>query len=122
MLNIFWILWIGLERRTYKQASLPRKIHNKIYLAVLQTPSPPPASPKDVGLRSTRDLYRVQLITSVHYPNFPIFRYASQNLFACNHQIKAEEHEVLARPTSRGLGGLDFKLDVMVQGGVYLPT
>ena len=102
---------------------LPREIRDTIYLAVLQTPSPPPASPEDAGPRSAGHLYEgSKLITSVHYLNDLSSRYASQSLLACNHQIRAEVHEVLARHDKPGARGLDFKLDVMVQDGVVLPT
>ena len=77
---------------------LPREIRDTIYLAVLQTPSPPPASPEDLGPPSTGDLYEgLKLTTSVSYLNDMRSRYASQSLLACNHQIRAEVHEVLAR-------------------------
>ena len=102
---------------------LPREIRDTIYLAVLQTPSLPPASPEDAGPRSAGHLYEgSKLITSVHYLSDLSSRYASQSLLACNHQIRAERHEVLARHDKPGARGLDFKLDVMIQYGVVLPT
>ena len=62
------------------------------------------------------------MITSIYYPNDPKSGYASQSLLACNHQIRAEVREVLARYDKPGMRGLDFKLDVTVQAGVILST
>ena len=104
---------------------LPREIRDQIYLAVLQTPAPPPASPEDTGPQ-TGKMYALELdedSSMVLYPMSPKFkRYASQNLLGCNHQINGEVREVLARHDKPGSRALDFKLDVMVHRGAILPT
>ena len=102
---------------------LPREIRDEIYLAVLQTPAPPPASPEDAGPQDRG--YDIHLHTEMFwyvYPVCPRFRYASQNLLGCNHQINSEVREILARHDKPGVRGLDFKLDVLVHHGELMPT
>ena len=98
-------------------SSLPREVRDEIYLAVLQTPSPPPPSPHDAGLRSPKYHCR-----HVIYLTAPPFRHACQDLLACNHQINAELQEVFARHDRPWLHDLDFKLDLMIKGYEMWPT
>lgn len=99
--------------------TLPREVRDQIYLAVLQTPSPPPPSPKDAGPRSAGYCLELPHHGCNFYPPAADPHYASETLLLCNHQTNAEIRELLARHETRGL---DFRLDVMTQGYNFWPT
>ena len=106
---------------THNLLTLPREIRDEIYLIVLQSSSEPPETPQNAGPRFAGFGSEPERQKSVFYPTDVYPRYACQSLQACNHQTNTELREILARlDTSKQ--GLDFKLDLMIQGCDIWPT
>ena len=101
--------------------TLPREIRDQICLAVLQSPSEPPASPEHAGPRFAGFGSEPERQNNVFYPVNIYPRYACQSLQACNHQMYTEVREVLARHDTFERG-LDFTLDLMIQACDIWPT
>ncbi|CAD6588407.1 MAG: hypothetical protein ASARMPREDX12_003406 [Alectoria sarmentosa] len=101
--------------------TLPLEIRDEIYLAVLQSPSEPPPSPKNVGPRFAGYGSEPEWQKCVFYPTNIYPRYACQSLQGCNRQMNSEVREVLARHDTSERG-MDFKLDLMIQDCRIWPT
>lgn len=93
--------------------SLPRELRDHIYNAVLETATPPPASPASAVDRWENDnpwgadhgiVYERRLAS--------IF---CLGLLCCNRQISGEMKSAIARKTNDPEGGVTYKLDIMVQ-------
>ncbi len=115
----------------FRFLDLPRELRDRVYADVLTSERRPPASPEDCGQRR-RDIdawatsrystpHRPEIYRDIWYEVQPIST-ACSGLLSCTRHISQEMVEAIERQSKAGRGGLQYKLDCMVQGDRLWPT